>query len=68
MRKKEVTTPKQITYCCVCGGKKMRQTTLDKFMDITGPLQQRLPIDFDKYEVTEKVGLDSNPRRYRRMI
>ena len=68
MRKKVGKPPKQYVYCCVCGGKKMRQTTLDEFMDITGPLQYKLPIDFDKYEVTEKVGLDSNPRRYRGMI
>ena len=30
---------------CICGGKKMRQTTLDEFMDITPVSQKRLTIE-----------------------
>ena len=70
MGKKEETPIKQMHFCCNCGGKKMRQTTLDEFMDLTPKSQKKLPIDFDKdiEEVTERVGMGSNPRRYRGMI
>ena len=64
MRKKSLP-PKQYVMCCICGGKKMRQTTLDEFMDITPVSQKRLPITF---EMTERVGMKSKARKYRGMI
>ena len=44
-KKKEEVAPVQ--YCCECGGKMMRQTTLDEFMDILSKEQKRLPIELE---------------------
>ena len=65
-KKKEEVAPVQ--YCCECGGKMMRQTTLDEFMDILSKEQKRLPIELENAEVVETIGLGGKTRRRRGMI
>lgn len=48
--------------CVFCGKHVLRQSTLDEFGDTLTPNQTRLPI------TTEKVGMDSKPRKYRGSI
>jgi len=55
--------PKRHSNNCVfCGKHVLRQSTLDEFGDTLTPNQTRLPITI------EKVGMDSEPRRYRGSI
>tara|TARA_E500000318_G_C3490983_1_gene184333 strand:+ start:359 stop:592 length:234 start_codon:yes stop_codon:yes gene_type:complete len=58
------TVQSKVKYCCNCGGKIMRQTTLDEFFDLTPESQKRLT----DYEMTESVGFGNTPRRYRGML
>ena len=47
-------------YCCQCGGRKTRQTTLDEFFDLTPITQERLfPVP------TQRIGMGGKLRRYR---
>ena len=62
----EETVP--IVYCCECGGKTMRQTTLDEFMDILSKEQKKLDFSFEDAEVVETIGLGGKPRKRRGMI
>tara|TARA_Y100000361_G_scaffold135584_1_gene135623 strand:+ start:111 stop:344 length:234 start_codon:yes stop_codon:yes gene_type:complete len=54
-------------YCQCCGGKKMRQTTLDEWdPHVFRPDTQRLISDYiPTDEVTERVGMKSEKRKYR---
>ena len=55
------------SYCCQCGGKQMRQTTLDEWdPHVFRPDTQRLISDYiPTDEITERVGMKSNKRKYR---
>lgn len=55
------------SYCCQCGGKQMRQTTLDEWdPQVFRPASQRLISDYiPTDEITERVGMKSDKRRYR---
>lgn len=54
---------KVATPCPHCGKHILRQSTLSDFTDLTPEAQQRLPL-----EMTERVGMASEPRRYRGSI
>jgi|TARA_R100000081_G_C4757649_1_gene138027 hypothetical protein len=56
------TKPAPVKYCCNCGGIKTRQTKLDEFADMTPESQTKLPF------MTESIGRESPPRKYRGMI
>ena len=66
MKKKTVEAVKH-QPCCECGKKKMRQSSLDEFFDITPKVQQKL-FPLPVKAMTESIGLGSTPRRYRGMI
>jgi hypothetical protein len=55
------------SYCCQCGGKQMRQTTLDEWdPHVFRPDTQRLISDYTTTdEITERVGMKSSKRKYR---
>jgi len=55
------------SYCCQCGGKQMRQTTLDEWdPHAFRPDTQRLISDYTPTdEITERVGMKSDKRKYR---
>lgn len=55
------------SYCCQCGGKQMRQTTLDEWdPHVFRPDTQRLISDYTPTdEITERVGMKSGKRKYR---
>tara|TARA_R100000808_G_scaffold5335_1_gene16330 strand:+ start:6380 stop:6604 length:225 start_codon:yes stop_codon:yes gene_type:complete len=55
------------SYCCQCGGKQMRQTTLDEWdPHVFRPDTQRLISDYiPTDEITERVGMKSDKRKYR---
>ena len=55
------------SYCCLCGGKQMRQTTLDEWdPHVFRPDTQRLISDYTPTdEITERVGMKSSKRKYR---
>lgn len=64
--KETKTVESKVKYCCNCGGKVMRQTTLDEFFDLTPESQKRLTdYEMTDYEMTESVGFGNTPRRYR---
>ena len=54
-------------HYCECGGVKTRQTTLDEFYpDIFLPKGQKKITDYTPpEEVTERVGMKSDKRKYR---
>lgn len=57
-------------HYCECGGVKTRQTTLDEFYpDIFLPETQKKLTDFDPgvipTNITERVGMKSDKRKYR---
>ena len=55
------------SYCCQCGGKQMRQTTLDEWdPHVFRSDTQRLITDYiPTDEITERVGMKSDKRKYR---
>jgi len=64
-------TVKDRSYCCQCGGKQMRQTTLDEWdPHVFRPDTQRLITEYvsdylHSDETTERVGMKSEKRKYR---
>jgi hypothetical protein len=66
MQDKPSTKP-VVNACVHCGKHVLRQSKLSEFGDMTGPLQSKLPIDFDE-PMTESIGFNSKPRKYRGMI